>query len=115
MKDRFVKVMLVVIAGLLFLNCVKDMSFTNSNSPTNSPTTSRNGSAQSPNSTKTSFIETSVEAAPVPAFIQVGKSYHCSGGFAQGDYKVTKIDKDSGWVEIDNKRWLNMSLVGECE
>ena len=32
--DRFVKVMLAIIAGLLFLNCVKDVNFTNSNSPT---------------------------------------------------------------------------------
>lgn len=110
--DRFVKVMLVIIAGLLFLNCVKDVPFTSSNSPT----TSRNDSTQSPNSTKTStipFIESSVEAAPAPAFIQVEKSYTCRGYVS---FKVKTIDKNnSGWIETYDNEWRNTSLYDGCK
>ena len=119
--DRFVKVMLVIIAGLLFLNCVKDVSFTNSNSPANAPTTSRNGSTQSPNPTKTSFIETSVEAASVPAFIQVGKTYSCMGegplNSIEGE-KIVQIDANSGWIEKESnsgRRWINVARLFSCD
>jgi hypothetical protein len=114
MKDRFVKVMLVIIAGLLFLNCVKDVSFTNSNSST----TSRNGSTQSPNPTKPSFIETSVGAAPAPSFIQVGKKYRF--GESSYIYRVTAVDKESGWIKIVNEEggyenWRNLNLILEVD
>ena len=115
--DRFVKVILVIIAGLLFLNCVKEVSFNNSNSPT----TSRNGSTQSPNPTKTSIIETSVDAAPVPAFFQVGKTYNCGvlyqqAGLNYGDSEITivNIDKESGWIQTKTGNWLNTSLFNRC-
>ncbi len=117
--DRFVKVMLVIIAGLLFLNCVKDVSFNNSNSPT----TSKNDSTQSPNPTKTStvpFIETSVEAASIPAFIQVGKTYDCATlqlHYISTDglkgFKVTVIDSNSGWIKGE-KSWVNTANLYSC-
>lgn len=114
--DRFVKVMLVIIAGLLFLNCVKDVSFNNSNS-----LTLRNDSMQSPNPKKTStipFIETSVDAAPVPSFIQKGKTYKCwSGGGASAtsyDLTVANIDKESGWIQTTTGNWFNISALISC-
>lgn len=67
--DRFAKVMLVIIAGLLLLNCFKD-----------------NGEESS------IFSGTKVEAS-VPTFIQVGKSYNFYRG---SDEKIIAIDKESG-------------------
>ncbi len=111
--------MLVNIAGLLFLNCVKDVSFINSNSPTNAPTTARNGSTQSPSTIP--FIESSVEAAPAPDFIQVGKTYNCGmspslslGGYDDRDITIVSIDKESGWIQTKTGNWFNTSLIPRC-
>lgn len=84
--DRFVKVMLVIIAVLLGLNCVKD-----------------NGSGSS-----IPFIETKAKAT-VPAVIQVGKSYGFRG---LGQVKIKSIDKESGWIQGEDGIWYNIALVG---
>jgi hypothetical protein len=110
MKDRFVKIMLVVIAGLLFLNCVKD-----------------NGSG----GVSIPFLETKARAT-VPPFIQVGKSYVCEGvvGISSiassggqnieiyENYKITQIDSNSGWIEAQNaseKIWVNSANLANCQ
>ena len=92
--DRFVKVMLVIIAGLLLLNCFN------------------NGSGIFPPKAK----------ASVPAFIQVGNSYSCGG--AGMLYNITKedqimqIDSNNGWIEINGKlgkRWINAANLYGCD
>ena len=120
--DRFVKIMLVVIAGLLLLNCVKDLPILNSNS----------NSATSTNSTATPFLETSAKASVMPAFIEKGKVYNFlysqygQSGFPDIERgKVLEIDKDSGWLYIEfydpntNKstgraKWTNIDHVRGC-
>ena len=118
--DRCVKIMLVVIAGLLLLNCVKDLPILNSNS----------NSANSTNSTSTPFLEIPVKASVLPAFIQKGKVYNfVYSHYGQNGYpdidkgKVLEIDKDSGWLYIEfyesNKptgkvKWANIDHVRSC-
>ena len=100
--DRFVKVMLVIIAGLLLLNFFKD----------------NNGGGSI-------FGVTKVEAS-VPTFFQVGKSYTCSTS-AQPDQsmssspspnmKIIRIDSNGGWIESENrwgKFWFNTAQLGAC-
>ena len=92
MKDRFVKVMLVIIAGLLFLNCFKD-----------------GGSSRISDTFGTKV------SATAPAFLEKGKSYNCFGdGSMNQERKVKTIDKDSGWIELDNGTWVNLSLQHRC-
>jgi hypothetical protein len=97
--DRFVKVMLVIIAGLLFLNCVKD-----------------NGSGG-----VSDILGTKIKAS-VPAFMEQGKIYYCqsAGGHT---YTVSSIDKESGWIrakaksstfEAEGDVWVNTSLLYDC-
>jgi hypothetical protein len=91
MKDRFVKVMLVIIVGLLFLNCVKD-----------------NGSG----GISVPFIETEAKAS-LPAFLQTEKFYQFNTTGNRTEFgvtrefnfgaKVVEIDEKSGWVKV--KRW----------
>ena len=71
--DRFMKVMLVVIALLLALNCA--------------------------NGIRAPFLGNSTEAAAPPRFLQSGKIYHLRGGDLAGDFKVTTIE-DSGWIKV---------------
>ncbi len=91
--DRFVKAMLVIIAGLLFLNCID------------------NGSVISPTKAST------------PAFLQVGKTYNCSGVGAGYEYTIISTDKESGWIRAkaksngiqpDSESWVNTSLLNHC-
>ncbi len=124
--DRFVKVMLVLIALLLFFNCAKDLNpLSNSGGNTNNLSASRgnsgNLSANSGSSKNTassnavdensssSIFETSVEAATPPSFLQVGKSYTCyspAGTSVARSFKVLEI-QNTGWVKISAGEWLN--------
>jgi hypothetical protein len=103
--DKFVKMMLVVIASLVLLNCFKD-----------------NGDGIS-----VPFIETKVKAS-VPPFIQVGKTYSCSSleprlAPGRSEFTVNNIDKDSGWINTDGyfdssgykvNGWLNSANLFSC-
>lgn len=97
MNDKFVKLMLIVIAGLLVLNYFK-------------------GQAAS----SIPFFESSAQAS-APPFIKVGESYNFNfNGPGYGDVKVLQIDT-SGWIkaqELDfngNPRgqefWINGSQI----
>ncbi len=100
--DRFVKAMLVIIAGLLLLNCFKD-----------------NGGGIS-----VPFLETKAKAS-VPAFIQKGNSYECYNPVTlysmqkEGGDKIIQIDSDSGWIEAEGKtwgkRWINTAHLTGCK
>ena len=95
--DRFVKVMLVIIAGLLLLNCFKD-----------------NGGGVS-----VPFMETKAKAS-VPAFLEVGKSYGCLLQGADPNLfkapRIVNIDKESGWIEVegDKRFWINTAQLKSC-
>jgi hypothetical protein len=84
--DRFVKVMLVLIAVLLTLNCVKNFS---------NPSDSRGNSNRSPGSSRTPIIESTVEAAPPP------RQYKAVPINAQG-YVQEVLDQQSaqGWEYV---------------
>ena len=85
--DRFVKVMLVIIAGLLLLNCID----------------------------KGSVISPPIKAN-APAFLETNKTYECANpGGLSVSYKITKIDKDSGWIEDNGTRWVNTAIFFYCE
>ncbi len=87
--DRFVKVMLVIIAGLLALNIFKSNL----------------------NEFATPFLETKIEAN-APAFIQVGKTYSCSvTGRPSQNYEIKQIDKENGWIEA---RWIIEDSAGSA-
>lgn len=95
--DRFVKIMLVIIAGLLVLNCFKD-----------------NGS----DGISIPFLETEVNAS-VPAFIQKDKTYICSSDIQPlVSAKVLQIDSNSGWIEINSpstgNTWVNSNSLSNC-
>ena len=99
-KDRFVKAMLVIIAGLLFFNCVKD-----------------NGSG---GITVPGFGTRAI--ASVPAFLQKGSTINCDGsrGFGR-TYQIIEIDKESGWIktiELNNSNkpteWINTAHFSSC-
>ncbi len=102
--DRFVKIMLVVIAGLLFLNCFKGDGGKTISIP---------------------FLESSTVKAAPPAFIQVGKFYEFQLGILVVDGrvrgKVEKID-ENGWLYIqhysndkwEGHSWLNINRVLSC-
>ncbi len=92
--DRFVKIVLVIIVGLLFLNCFKD-----------------NGSSKIPG-----IFGTKVQAT-APAFLQKGKSY-CfnkqgsgAGGYNALPYKILEIDSNSGWLNVQE---YQSSLLKPC-
>ena len=102
--DVFVKVMLVIIAVLLFLNCVKD-----------------NGSG----GISVPFLEAKAKAA-APAFIQVNKTYKCNvASRTSQNYEIKQIDKENGWIEakwvIEDSAgyasgvfWFNLSHFQSC-
>jgi hypothetical protein len=113
--DRFVKVMLVLIAMLLALNCAKDLNQPSNTrvSSDNVPPTSANGNSIA--SSKTSggnssplIFESPVEAATPPTFLQVGKTYNCiptTGGGGFRAFEVLEI-QNTGWVKVPNG-WVN--------
>lgn len=131
--DRFVKTTLVLIVLLLALNCAKDINFSSNsgnsatissnsgNSPVNN-SSSRNSINSSNVSGKTSspsIFETSVEAAPPPPIIQVGKTYGLTIGAtgAGGGYIIVKVleIQSSGWVKVEygtsSEAWVNFNQV----
>jgi hypothetical protein len=71
--DRFVKLMLVLVALLLALNCTRDFTFRSENS---------------------------AEAAAVPSFLEVGKTYRAIGYTYQPVFKVVEIHQASGWAKV---------------
>lgn len=84
--DRFVKVMLVLIAVLLALNCAKDL--------------------------ESKML--SSDAAPPPSFLQVGKSY--KGVWPGGSTPFTVLEvQNTGWIKVQDEgggfAWLNTSLL----
>ncbi|MEK6287561.1 MAG: hypothetical protein AABO57_17600 [Acidobacteriota bacterium] len=90
--DRFVRVMLVLVALLLALNCATN--FNNSSDST-------------------------VEAAPPPSFLQVGKTY-TSGAMA---FRVTEVS-NTGWVTAEAQSpttgrlttmWINSNVLPYIE
>ena len=92
--DIFVKVMLVIIAGLLFLNCFNS------------------GSSIFPPKAK----------ASVPDFFTVGKTYKCAIPAYMGsmsgissDITIASIDKDDGWIQNKEGSWENTSLYHRCQ
>ena len=89
--DRFVKIMLVLIAGLLVLNFAKNDNSVLRHIPT---------------------LETPVEAS-TPSFIQVGKRYTFGltvNGYTQVSATVASVDRE-GWVQQNTGDWINMDFV----
>lgn len=93
--DRFVKVMLVIIAGLLFLNCFN-----------NGPD-----------------ILSRKAKAVIPGFMETGKTYSCGGVGPGYLYTVISVDKDSGWIRAktksngiggDSEQWVNTAKLDHC-
>jgi hypothetical protein len=84
------KILLVLIAGLLALNLVR-----------------QDGALSKP----WSLIEAPVEAAS-PSFLLAGKRYLISTSVegAPINAKVTAIDKE-GWIQIEDGSWMNLKHV----
>jgi len=99
--DRFLKVMLVVIACLLILNLIKTTSSEIANS----------------------FLETRIKA-DTPTFIQVNKTYNCNvSDRPSQNYEIKQIDKVNGWIEAkwsfefsgtEGIRWFNLTHFQSC-
>lgn len=94
MKDRFVKIMLVIIAGLLFLNCFNNIP---PKAEASIPAFFQVGKS----------YECSGLGGP-------------SGGISEKNYgeKITEIDSNSGWVEKEGKLgkiWINTTNLLSCE
>ncbi len=97
--DRFVKVMLVIIAGLLLLNCFKD-----------------NGGGIS------DVFGTKAKAtATAPAFLEKGKTYRCYSNVGL-DYEILEVDKESGWIKANyilganpSTEWINTANLNSCK
>ena len=98
--SRFVKVMLVLIASLLFLNCFKD-----------GETSVFNG-----------ILGPKVEAS-APSFLQDGKSYSCGGVGSGYSYTIIGREKDSAWIRAkfkssgmggDGEAWVNTAALDHC-
>jgi hypothetical protein len=109
--DRFVKVMLVLIAVLLALNCAKDLNLSSNSrgsSSNLSPNSGRGNSAASSNTSggnsRPVVFESSVEAAVPPSFLQVGKSYQFPG-LPASSVEVLEI-QSPGWVKVNIERYL---------
>ena len=94
--DRFVKVMLVLIALLLALNCAKDINLPSNNSGSGNSVGTSNTSDRVSNPT---IFENTVEAATPPSFLQVGKSYLGVIENSRFEFKALEI-QNSGWVKI---------------
>ena len=95
--DRSVKVMLMLIVVLLALNFAKDIKL------------SAHANDNSKNS-KSSLFENTVEAAPPPSFLQVGKSYESSAG----GFIVLEI-QSTGWIKAKSTSneiiWVNSNAI----
>ncbi|WP_373515710.1 hypothetical protein [Persicitalea sp.] len=108
MKDRFVKVMLLVIAGLLLLNCFKG-----------------DGGGLSD-------VVGPTVGASVPKFVEEGKYYSCLIPSMDTpmdikwhrQFKIEAVERESGWVRVryynDAKNewagynWLNINQAVTC-
>ncbi len=79
--DRFVKIMLVLIALLLALNCVSNFR-NSSDSQGNSGNVPGSSSTRTPGSSRTPLIENKVEAAPTQyrAVVGTGNSVNDANG-----------------------------------
>jgi hypothetical protein len=105
--------MLVLIAVLLALNCVRDL-----NHSSESGSSKNIASSNSAERGASSVFESSVEAAAPPSFLQVGKVYKASGYMSP--IKVLKID-NSGWIYIEAgstqpyREWLNTNQIANIQ
>jgi hypothetical protein len=89
--DRFVRVMLVLIAVLLTLNCVKNFS-NSSDSPGNSN--------RSPGSSRTPIIESTVEAAPPPPQYKAVGAQMMNGSDANAVQRGLDQMSAQGWEYV---------------
>ena len=95
--DGFIKAMLVIIAGLLFLNFLSTLSFKASNTADY-------------NASTIPFLEGSVTASASPSFIQVGKKYSFQS-YLTIQATVAEIDKESGWIKSTSNDWINLNSI----
>lgn len=90
--DKFVRVILVLIFCLLFLNFFKDSNSARFSIP---------------------FLETKANAS-TPSFLQNGEAYSCETvDGKKHQINIKAIDSD-GWVKGDYNTWFNSTNFTKC-